>query len=66
MKDIKNFINESYNESQIEELAKQLGNIINGEKSEQKQQEAFRVFCDYLDDEIDAIGYFEMWKTMNK
>lgn len=66
MKDIKNFINEGYNESQIEKLAKQLGNIINGEKSERKQQEAFRVFCDYLDDEIDAVDYFEMWKTMNK
>ena len=66
MKNIKNFINEGYNESKLESLAKQLGDIINAEKNEQKQQEAFRVFCDYLDDEIDAVDYFEMWKNMNK
>ena len=29
MKNIKNFINEGYNESKLESLAKQLGDIIN-------------------------------------
>ena len=32
MKNIKNFINEGYNESKLESLAKQLVDIINAEK----------------------------------
>ena len=35
-------------------------------KNEQKQQEAFRVFCDYLDDELDVQEYVNMWVSMNK
>ena len=66
MKNIKNFINEGYNESKLESLAKQLGDIINAEQNEQKQQEAFRVFCDYLDDELDVKEYVNMWVSMNK